>query len=215
MIKIFLNGQWKCLTQLPVDFNLGTTSVSCESCNSQQNSYILVGSCGLFYTLIKNNVNSNINNILKIFFLILLFLIIIIFICLCLFYVNKHTKHIKYYPVENINFKNDYPQSIPSAQPLQTTNENYLSSIEMGKKNQTQHNNFTDGFLIGNILNSNNHKNQVLAETILLTSRNNNNNFTNGFLVGNMLNSKNHHKHKHNKNKETHDSIGFGTTFIR
>lgn len=43
--------QWECKAELPVDWRLGTTDVSCEGYSSPEDPFILAGSCGVEYSI--------------------------------------------------------------------------------------------------------------------------------------------------------------------
>lgn len=49
------NVQWRCESQLPESLSLGKTTVSCEGYNHAGDEFVLKGSCGLKYELIKDN----------------------------------------------------------------------------------------------------------------------------------------------------------------
>lgn len=46
------NVQWTCRAQLPEEFKLGSTEVSCEGYESSDDPYVLKGSCGVEYRLL-------------------------------------------------------------------------------------------------------------------------------------------------------------------
>ncbi|KAL9061876.1 MAG: hypothetical protein Q9206_000214 [Seirophora lacunosa] len=47
------NIQWTCTASLPSEFKLGTTDVICEGYESSSDPYVLKGSCGVEYRLLR------------------------------------------------------------------------------------------------------------------------------------------------------------------
>jgi hypothetical protein len=45
------NVQWQCTANLPSEVEFGSTTVSCEGCQSSTDGYKLTGSCGLMFQL--------------------------------------------------------------------------------------------------------------------------------------------------------------------
>jgi len=56
------NIQWKCEAELPVEYRLGETTVSCEGYDHSNDPFVLEGSCGLEYTLHKTGMTSPAHN---------------------------------------------------------------------------------------------------------------------------------------------------------
>ena len=54
--------QWKCEADLPIEYRLGETTVSCEGYDHSNDAYVLEGSCGLEYTLHYHTSQSSTNN---------------------------------------------------------------------------------------------------------------------------------------------------------
>lgn len=54
--------QWRCDAELPSDLRFGPVEVSCEGFDNPDDSYILVGSCGLEYTLYYREDKKKNNN---------------------------------------------------------------------------------------------------------------------------------------------------------
>ncbi|KAI6184184.1 Store-operated calcium entry-associated regulatory factor [Aphelenchoides bicaudatus] len=46
-----LNPQWECQSEMPVDYQFGRISVTCEGYDYSEDPYVLAGSCGLKYEL--------------------------------------------------------------------------------------------------------------------------------------------------------------------
>lgn len=54
-----LEIQWKCKTEMPMEYKFGKIQVSCEGYDYPEDPYVLAGSCGLEYTIDRTGVNSN------------------------------------------------------------------------------------------------------------------------------------------------------------
>jgi hypothetical protein len=53
-----LDVQWECQAQLPIEYQFGRISVSCEGYDSPKDPYVLAGSCGLEYELDYSSTGS-------------------------------------------------------------------------------------------------------------------------------------------------------------
>lgn len=74
--------QWKCEASLPEEYSFGTTTVSCEGFESSDDSNILVGSCGLEYTLnggkdVENKDEDNSTMVMVIVIVVIIFVLIV------------------------------------------------------------------------------------------------------------------------------------------
>lgn len=52
------NIEWSCTANLPIEFKLGSTDVSCEGFANRHDKYVLKGSCGVEYRLLLTDIGE-------------------------------------------------------------------------------------------------------------------------------------------------------------
>jgi hypothetical protein len=226
------NAQYKCESSLPNYLELGTTLVSCEGCTSSSDSQLLVGSCGLYYTLNYNangdfddthvtydddeNIGEGFITFLKILFLIVIIIMMIAVCASCCKYVYHHNgysrlplRHDSFREVESIPIMQATPISStniqPSAPPIRTVPKYSQPQVYQSYQNPPRQDNssFVNGMLVGEMVGGGRHENH-LAQDVLLMNAMSGSSSGNNFVTGMMVGEALNSNHSNHSNVKQH-----------